>query len=137
MDPIDFLNLANKLICSTDEAERRTAISRAYYYVFHYIKQHLVGSDGDLLHDIMVRCIQEATLDRKKVDEFEILAEEIGGLKTDRTFADYKIHKSLNPSTCKTMIKRCQEAVMDFEECKQCGLVDAARSYLRDYGYLR
>ncbi len=46
MDPAKFLDLANRLICSTDEAKRRTAISRAYYYVYHYIKQDLVGADG-------------------------------------------------------------------------------------------
>ena len=137
MDPVDFLNLATNLICSTDEAERRTAISRAYYYVYHHIKRDLVGPDNNLSHDVMINCIQEATLDREEVEEFETLAEDIGNLKTDRTFADYKIHKYLSPKTCRTMIDRCQEAVRNFEQCKQAGLVDAARDYLRSYRYLK
>ena len=137
MDPAKFLDLANRLICSTDEAKRRTAISRAYYYVYHYIKQDLVGADGYLAHDVMIKCIEEATLDGEKAEDFEILARTIGDLKTDRKFADYMIHKRLNQKTCSTMIKRCQEAVRDFEQCKQAGLVCAARTYLKSYGYLR
>jgi len=31
MDPLDFLKVADNLKDSSDEAERRTAVSRAYY----------------------------------------------------------------------------------------------------------
>ena len=130
MDPIDFLELAHRFIFSNDEAERRTAISRAYYYVYHYVKQALVGTDF-LAHDKMIDCIREGALNGEKVEEFEILASSIGDLKTDRKFADYDIHKQLNQKTCFTMIKRCQEAIKAFEECKKIGLISAARSYLK------
>lgn len=38
MDPTDFLNFAKKFRYSSDEASIRTAISRAYYYVYHYMR---------------------------------------------------------------------------------------------------
>jgi hypothetical protein len=42
MDPLDFLKVADNLKNSPDEAERRTAVSRAYYSVFNCIKSYLV-----------------------------------------------------------------------------------------------
>ncbi|HGE70931.1 TPA: HEPN domain-containing protein [Candidatus Poribacteria bacterium] len=136
MQPIEFLNLAHKLIDSADEAELRTAISRAYYYVYHSIKNDLVGSDTNLTHDVMINCIQEANINGNKVAEFEELGQTIRDLKTDRIFADYKINKSLSQETCHTMIKRCETAVEDFKECKRLGIIDAARNYLRQYKYI-
>lgn len=37
--PQDFLRLAKKLSSSADEIERRTAVSRAYYFAFHQADQ--------------------------------------------------------------------------------------------------
>jgi uncharacterized protein (UPF0332 family) len=132
MDPLDFLSVAGKLICSPDEAERRTAISRAYYAVYHYIKTDLVGADAYLDHTVLVNCLTET-----KVEKFELLGESVKNLRTDRIFADYKIHRQLNQKTCDTMIDRCREAIKDFESCKESGLIDAARDYLRRFGYMR
>jgi hypothetical protein len=137
MQPNDFLNLAKRLILSADEAERRTAISRAYYYVYHHIKNNLVDLDTDLYHEKMIDCIQEAKINDEKQEKFEILAEALKNLKTDRKFADYILHKTLNQKTCDTMIKRCLDVVNDFEECKQIGIIDAARNYLRQFNYIR
>jgi uncharacterized protein (UPF0332 family) len=136
MQPSDFLNLAYKFINSTDEAERRTAISRAYYYVYHYIKTNLVDSDINLAHDVMIRCFEEARIENQKMDEFEELGEALSNLKTDRVFADYKLHKSLNQKTCDTMIKRCLSAIEDFERCKLLGIIEAAKNYLKRFNYI-
>ena len=137
MKPVEFLSLADRLILSTNEAERRTAISRAYYYVYHHIKNSLVDPGQYLDHTVLVHCIREAKVAKQKVEKFEVLAEQVKDLKSDRTFADYKLHEKLSQETCDTMIKRCEEAIEDFEECKQAGLVVAARNYLRHFKYIR
>ena len=71
------------------------------------------------------------------MEEFELLAQQVRDLKADRIRADYRIHRELSQETCDTMIKRCEGAIEDFEECKQAGLVAAARNYLRHFKYIR
>ena len=137
MKPVEFLSLADRLILSTNEAERRTAISRAYYYVYHHIKNSLVDPGQYLDHTVLVHCIREAKVAKQNMKEFEVLAEQVKDLKSDRMFADYKLHEELKQKTCDTMIKRCRAAIEDVEECKQAGLIAAARNYLRRFNYIR
>lgn len=44
MDPLDFISVALRLANSKCEADRRTAVSRAYYGAFHIARRFLVKS---------------------------------------------------------------------------------------------
>ena len=44
MKPVEFLNLANRLHASADEAERRTSIGRSYYASYHVLVESLVAA---------------------------------------------------------------------------------------------
>jgi len=41
MNPVDFLNVANRFHSSSDEAELRTSIGRSYYATYHVLVQSL------------------------------------------------------------------------------------------------
>ncbi len=130
MDPTDFLNFAKKLRYSSDEASIRTAISRAYYYVYHYIKRELLIEDENFAHEHLHECIQEARIKGETMEEFRTLGIAIQSLKSRRILADYKIHKNITQITCDTMIDDCQEVIKEFEECTKNGLIEAAKDYL-------
>ena len=43
MDPLDFISVAIRLANSEKEADRRTAVSRAYYGAFHVARRFLIN----------------------------------------------------------------------------------------------
>lgn len=43
MDPLDFISLGIRLANSNSEADRRTAMSRAYYGAFHVARRFLIN----------------------------------------------------------------------------------------------
>ena len=45
MDPLDFLEVAGDLQYSPKEAGVRTAVGRAYYAVFNYVRSYLAKND--------------------------------------------------------------------------------------------
>ena len=132
MNPLDFLDLAEKLEFSNSEAEIRTAISRAYYAVYNYIKADLVGLDEYLQHDILINCITET-----KIERFEYLGKDIRDLMAARRRADYKIGVSFSNKTCETIINKSQNVIKEFDECKKLGLIEEARNYLKRFGYIK
>jgi hypothetical protein len=88
----EYLKLADQLSRQTDEASQRTAISRAYYFVFHIARQRAVknlyrqpedGTSHDNLwllykRNSSTRCKQVATLGKR--------------LKKKRVQADYELY---------------------------------------------
>jgi len=132
MNPLDFLDLAEKLEFSNSEAEIRTAISRAYYAVYNYIKADLVGLDEYLQHDILINCITET-----KIERFEYLGKDIRDLMAARRRADYKIGVSFSNKTCETIINKSKNVIREFDECKKFGLIEEARNYLKRFGYIK
>ncbi len=91
MNPRDFLEVANRLQGSPDEADRRTSISRSYYAAYHVVVQTLAAKQVQF---------------EKNADDHGRLAhylahsgdhrmQTIGGflktLRTSRVDADYKL----------------------------------------------
>jgi len=91
MDAADFMSLALKLSQSAGEAERRTAVSRAYYSAFHIAKQ-LVESCGvrfssaGATHDKLPFCLA-ASQDNSLV----AASRRLNALRMARNVADYDL----------------------------------------------
>jgi hypothetical protein len=91
MNPEDFMVLAVKLSSSHGEAERRSAISRAYYGLFHSAR--LIVDACDVLcpesaeaHDKVTRCLQNSG------DASLVAAgRELSSLRSIRNHADYRL----------------------------------------------
>src|SRR5688500_5045380 len=91
MDAADFMTLALKLSQSSGEAQRRTAVSRAYYSAFHLARK-LVDSCGvrfpssGATHDKLPFCLT-ASQDKTLV----AASRRLNALRMARNIADYDL----------------------------------------------
>lgn len=93
MNPDDFLVLAVRLSASSGESERRTAISRAYYAVFHKARV-LVEGCGIVcpptaeVHDKLARCLQNA-----QDADLAMIGDKLNMFRSVRNTADYRLNE--------------------------------------------
>lgn len=80
-NPLEFLQLANQLAASTDEANLRTAVNRAYYALFLLARDKLSITDTSGVHRLVVKVIKRRN---------NALADQLGSLKRLREVADYE-----------------------------------------------
>ena len=91
MNPDEFLNLALRLSNSDREADRRSAVSRAYYALFHTARL-LLDACGVTCpqsaesHDRIAKCLQHSG-----VAEVVVAGRESNSLRTIRNHADYRL----------------------------------------------
>lgn len=114
MNPVDFLNVANRLHTSADEAERRTSISRSYYATYHVLVQALsakhvqferTGDDhGRLVHYL--------------ASSGDPRTQKIGGnlntLRFSRADADYKLSKFMDVKASQLSFWIADRAIKSF-----------------------
>lgn len=134
MEPYDFLHLADTLKSRPDEASRRTAVSRAYYAVYHYIRAYLSNHNiPDRCvkhHDPLIRCLRNSG-----VREVEILGDTVGDLKEERMDADYTLNlTTFNAKKCKEFCKTCKDTINEFQSYEGTSLVEGVRNYLISVG---
>jgi hypothetical protein len=91
MNPDEFLHLAIRLASSGGEAEWRSAISRAYYGLFHVARLLVKGcgvrcpASGEV-HDKVTKCLQNSG-DPKLANA----GNQLGSFRTFRNHADYQL----------------------------------------------
>jgi uncharacterized protein (UPF0332 family) len=87
----DFLTFAKIIYNHEDEAARRSAVSRAYYALFHLVKSIVVSagiyvSNEPGEHDRLVRYLKQSG-----IDEAKKAGREVGLLRGKRNEADYNL----------------------------------------------
>jgi uncharacterized protein (UPF0332 family) len=129
MEPLDFLPVADKLKDSSNEAERRTAVSRAYYAVFNFVKSYLVqnripfSSSGE--HGQLTRYLFNSG-----IKEVEQLSRMIDDLRTDRNEADYNMDSTrFNQNTCILLYLKAQKVIEVFQRCKGRNIIEGINKY--------
>jgi uncharacterized protein (UPF0332 family) len=108
-EPIEFLNLARRLSRSTNEAELRSAISRAYYSVFLHAREELVatsamnatGTGAD--HALVVRTLRSQNRPEGYV---------FRRLRVARVQADYDLRAPVDSTHAESMV-RLTEAIWE------------------------
>lgn len=123
-----------KLKDSPEEAERRTAVSRAYYSVYNYIKDYLAQNricGAYLAHEKLIDYIRYSGIGKAKE-----LSQMLADLKEDRRKADYRLDLigKFNENTCNLLCWKAQEAIKEFQNCKGCPLIDGINNYRRRIG---
>ena len=114
MNPIEFLNVANRLHTSPNEAERRTSISRSYYATYHILVQALsarqvqfegTGDDHGRLAQYLAGSGDQRT-------------QKIGGhlntLRFSRVDADYKLSKPMDARHSQLSYMMADRAIRGF-----------------------
>lgn len=87
---VDFLKAAKKLADRPTEAERRTAVGRAYYAAFHHARAYLMREGVALpsarSHDALRKALRLKD---------EVAATLIGALQKQRVKADYRLQETV------------------------------------------
>lgn len=114
MNPIEFLNLADRLHASADEAERRTSVSRSYYAAYHVLVQALSAEQvpfeksGD----------DHGRLDYYLTESGDQQAQQMGGklrgLRSDRRDADYKLRRFIKVWDSRLAYGKAKEVIEGF-----------------------
>ena len=97
----DFLTFAKTLYASEQEAARRTSVSRAYYALYHIVREHLISSGIPITtkpeeHQRIVRYLKNSGIDNAKY-----VGEHMNDIREKRNNADYELSdSSFNKNTC-------------------------------------
>jgi uncharacterized protein (UPF0332 family) len=92
MNPRDFLNLADALAMGTEEAEWRSAASRAYYATFHVARQLLQGCGFAVPRADQAHSYLGQRLSNCGHPDVEEAGESLNEMRTRRNKADYDLH---------------------------------------------
>jgi hypothetical protein len=111
MQPLDFCNLAGRLIANEKNPEGfRSAISRAYYGAFlhavAFLERMPVYLVGDNKHLELVRVLSDTGDDA--VNE---AGAALGDLRDERNFADYKLNRA--HVEAEAVARRCLDVALD------------------------
>lgn len=133
MDVLDFLRLAESWANRSTEAEWRSAVSRAYYSVFHVARQLLLQCGfevrkGDQAHAYLWRRLSNCG-----VSEVQHAGRELQNLRGDRNLADYDMHVDFPQSHAQASVELANETA----EALRHAAVEPVRSQMiatiRDY----
>ena len=135
MDGTDFLYLAVRLSGGVSEAEWRSAVSRAYYGVFH-LALDLVESCGVTLpktadaHDKLQWCLAHSGN-----SQLPPMAERLNSLRAARNVADYDLTSSQfnKPGSPVVALKRAQQIVDGLAQIRSQSDFAETRSAIRAY----
>ncbi|TET15067.1 MAG: hypothetical protein E3J82_01265 [Candidatus Thorarchaeota archaeon] len=137
MDPLDFLDIANKLKSSPEESERRTSVSRAYYGLFNHVaaifrtNSILIPRDASG-HAKVVRYLRNC-----EVEKAESVGSSIDDLRGERNNADYKMELTrFNANTCNLLHLKAIEALEALRTIKVKDIIAGVRRYLAKIGEL-
>lgn len=111
----DFLEVAKKLYSSESEAERRTAVSRAYYAVFNFVKSFLANAQITLPKDAAGHEKAHQYLLNSGVLEARKLADDLSNLRVRRNDADYELLLPKYPHDKNNSALLCIKAEQFFE----------------------
>ena len=141
MNPTDFIGLAIKLSNSSQEAELRTAVSRAYYGAFHSARglleecgidfppQELFGAD---IHRKVRFCLANAGN-----ADAALVAGRLGSLRRQRNMADYdlKTDKFARPNrkNVGASLQTAKDVIDALDRCRDEPTCDQLRETVRAY----
>lgn len=134
----DFLSLAVRLSASAAEAELRSAVSRAYYGVFHTAHALLAGFGVDLptsadAHEKLRYC-----LDAGGTEDSQLASTKLDILRRDRNKADYSLRDAalFTRANVAARLQLAIEADALISRCatepQQAVLRDNVRAYAKD-----
>jgi len=130
MEPLDFLKIASDLQSSPEEAGIRTAVSRAYYAVFNYVRTYLAENNIMLpnreTHKYLWRGVKNSG-----VNGTRDVGQAIKDLLGDRHEADYEMGSTRwREETCEVLVDKARLAIEEFQKCEGQTLVDGIRNHL-------
>jgi uncharacterized protein (UPF0332 family) len=137
----EFLSTAYRLASGATEGDWRSAVSRAYYAVFHRFREWLyrhgidVGKGGSAHSSLYMglnNCGELAVSD---------IADRIDNLRSDRVNADYEFTRTFDAVVAESAVLEADAIVNDFRalllKTPTQQIADGAKNYLISIGRIR
>jgi uncharacterized protein (UPF0332 family) len=128
----DFLRLAEIWIQGTDEAEWRSAVSRAYYAAFHKARRLFVAlgfqpPKGDQAHAYLwLRLLNCGP-------QVQLAGSDLNTLRRDRNLADYAVDQNLSQTDGLTQVRSARQIIQALSaaavEPTRTQITDAMKTY--------
>ncbi|OHE20742.1 MAG: hypothetical protein A2X95_10180 [Syntrophobacterales bacterium GWF2_56_9] len=137
MDPRDFLEVAKKLSQGGTAAEYRTAVSRAYYAIYHVSADFLTGlgctiNDGPSGHGDVYRNLSNCC-----DSELASVGSQLHDLHGKRIIADYRLNNTKydNQKTTQAVMMQSERMIQALDRCvsgaRRDEIAKAVKEYLR------
>jgi len=133
MNHLDFLDTAARLITIEDptEADIRTAISRAYYALYHHVlswwKSHADFPDYRDRGHVKI----QMALFNAGIPDAKRFSVDMKALNTERRRADYELTLQFDLGSGRAILERGRDNIAAFDALDKNILEDGIKNYLR------
>lgn len=134
------MTFAKTIYASSDEAARRTSVSRAYYALYHHVRETLLSSGIPITtkpeeHKKMIRYLKNSG-----INDVKYIGEQMNDIREKRNNADYELNDlSFNINTCAlycTMVETLFNELDTIDKgLLKNGLIQYAKSVNEPYTY--
>jgi len=134
----EFQDCARRLSTASTEADWRSAISRAYYAVFHHFREFFRGRGLDLGNGAQAHSNLYFGLANCGILGTREIADGIDDLRKDRTTADYDIWKTMDGMDAQSAVHDADAILGDFQNLIRSTsaqqIIDELKRYLISIG---
>jgi len=131
----EFLNTADRLALGSTEGDWRSAVSRAYYGLFHYLREVLLAGGLNLGASGACHFNLYAGLMNCGIVAAARLAPRLDRLREARVKADYNLNRLVSRSIAQQEVQEARSLVADFQSVLStfppAHLAAGARRYLK------
>ena len=135
MQASEFQDTAVRLVQGTTEGDWRSAISRAYYAVFHHFLDFFLSHGLDLGSGGQAHILLYHGLNNCGFPAILPVANAVNDLRLMRGKADYKLRATIDQLTAAGAVRVAQDIVHDFQNVlttlAPADIVDGVRNYLQ------
>ncbi len=133
----DFLQVADRLIAATTEADWRSAISRAYYAAFHVAIDVLTACGFSVPNGDRAHAYLWLRLSNAGVQAVREAGKDLSALRTSRNFADYELRRSISQTIASLRVQNAKDIIHSLESALASPVIkkqitDAMKIYERD-----
>ncbi len=136
----DFQDTAGRLAVGAAEGDWRSAISRAYYAVFHLFHAFLLTDGLDVGRGGQSHFNLYSGLLNCGLPRVAAIASRIDGLRAHRVWADYDLGRPINRRDAESSVEESRALVAEFHTVlattPSAQIVDGARKHLQAIGRL-
>ncbi len=136
----EFQTTAEKLANGNSEGDWRSAISRAYYAVFHHFREWLLGHGLDVGKGGQSHFNLYTGLMNCGIATIKPLASRVDELRFNRVSADYELMRQVRQSDASKWVREGKAIVVDFQAIlgvvPAAQIVQGARQHLQAIGRL-
>ena len=136
----EFQDTAERLGQGATEGDWRSAISRAYYAVFHWFHEFLLSNGLDVGRGGQSHFNLYSGLLNCGFARVAAIATRIDGLRAHRVWADYDLARPISRRDAQSSARESRALVADFQTAlaalPSTQIVDGARKHLQSIGRL-